>query len=150
MTIEHFRTTDFHNALPKNKNTNEEMCNHVGVVWGEHSWTMPVKDGVQIFIHSSIAPNGHSADYGENSIRAWLADIQLKPLGSKVQKYITRTPGWQNRLTVMLRKLYMMGVKIEQCPKCKKMKGVYKQKKAGKTRVGYSQLVLTAITDFSG
>ena len=88
MTIDTFTNFQFNDAIPKHNKTGEPMCNHVGVIAGEHCWRMHVKKDVYVLIRSSIDKSGMSAASGEDSIRAYLVDWELKPLGSKVQKFV--------------------------------------------------------------
>lgn len=137
--IDHFTKAEFEAALPKHKETGKPMCVCAGLVNGEYVYSMPVggeDSHVIIEIRSSINATGLSADTGENSIRAYLIWFDKrsgtwKPLGSKVQKYVTRLPGWQDRLTEVLRTLYGWRLKAGNCPKCSLPKGIFKVSKAG-------------------
>lgn len=134
--IDHFTREQFEDALPKHKKTGESLWACAGLVDGEYEYYVivgTVNDKVQIEIRSSVGPNGRSANTGENSIRAYLTWFDKdtgtwKPLGSKVQKYVTRLPGWQNRLADMLRTLYRWRLLAGNCPKCGKPKGIFKSK----------------------
>lgn len=137
--IDHFTKQQFEDALPRRKGTTQPMCRCAGLLDGEYTYIMPVcgeESKVAIEIRSSIGTGGVSADTGENSIRAWLvwfdSDAKSwKPLGSKTQKYVTRLPGWQDRLASMLRTLYGWRLKAGNCPTCGKPKGIFKVTKAG-------------------
>ena len=132
MPIEKFNIKDFESALPTNKNTGKPMCEYHGLNIGEHCWIMPTsKPDVLILIRSSIGGDGWSYGLGRNSIRAYIVDPRLKSLGSKTKKYITREPGWQDRLVAMLRQLYKRSLLIKNCPKCNLPKGIYAVKKDG-------------------
>ena len=94
---------------------------------GESNW-------ICVDINSTIQRDGLSATSGENSIRAWLSDRDGAPLGNKIQRWVTRLPGWQERLSNMLFILLSMGQSIEYCEKCKSMEKVFIVKKEGKNK----------------
>src|SRR4029077_6405380 len=48
------------------------------------------------------------------------------PAGSKLQKFITRLPGWEGRLTSLLRIFYKVALHIHPCPKCNVRLRVFK------------------------
>jgi len=86
---------------------------------------------VGIEVNSSIRTDGISAGTGEDSIRAWIADQDGFPLGNKVQKWVTRVPGWEQRLLDMLSKLITMAQSINICPDCNEVEKVWIVKKDG-------------------
>lgn len=131
MSIAIFNQKQFEQALPRHRQTNAPLWQKLGLIDGEFAYRFSIKPGVHIILRSSIKSNGVSADCGEDSIRAWLVGDDMKPLGSKVSKWVTRLPGWEDRTRDMLRKLWGMGLKIEKCPKCGELKKVFKVKKAG-------------------
>lgn len=125
--IDTFTRTEFEEALPRHKTTGEPLCTHQGVQEGEHTYRMvTATPGVFVTIRSSIGFSGVSAGVGEDSIRAWLVNENGQPLGAKLQKYVTRVPGWQTRLTHVLRTLYGRSRVIKPCPCCQKPTGLYK------------------------
>jgi hypothetical protein len=129
MTVDTFSRDQFEAALPRHKDTGDKLWEYVGLKDGEHCYWMQVDPVVAIFIRSSIRSNGVSAKAGEDSIRAWLVVMEgLKPLGSKVSQYTTRVPGWQARLTEVLRTLYSWRKKAGNCPACGRPKGIFKSK----------------------
>lgn len=134
MTIERFSKSEFEAALPRHKETGDALWIATGLKDKEETYLMNVKPGVSISIRSSVQSNGIAAETGSDSIRAWLVNEQGGPLGSKVISYTTRQPGWADRMTNVLRKLYTTGQKIQQCPYCGKLMGIYKVKKAGKNQ----------------
>lgn len=137
--VDRFNKAEFEAALPKHKTTGEPLWTYAGMMDGEHVYTVivgTVNDKVQIEVRSSVQANGRSAESGENSIRAWLTWFDKDrgewfPLGSKVQTYITRRPGWQDRLTETLRTLYGWRLKAKNCSNCGKPKGIFKVSKTG-------------------
>lgn len=138
--VDHFTKQQFEDALPRDK-AGHRLCIEAGCLDGEYVYTMPVTmkssdHQVRIEIRSSVGPDGVSADVGENSIRAYLThyNTELKawyPLGSKSQRWVTRQPGWEKRLTDMLRTLYSWRLKAGDCPHCGHPKGIFKVRKDG-------------------
>lgn len=143
MAVEIFSKTEFENALPKSKTTGQPLWTHKGLVQGEHAYAIDVQNPrVQIIVRSSVHANGLSANTGEDSIRAWLIDPSGRPLGAKIQKYVTRVAGWQGRMIDMLRKLAKLAKKIRQCPRCTNSLGIVKIKKG--TNAGKLALTCSA------
>jgi hypothetical protein len=134
MATERFSKAQFEEALPKHKDTKEKLWEHAGFIRGEHCYRMNINQDIVIQIRSSVNGNGFAAETGGNSIRAWLTDMDGEPLGSKVQAYVTRRPGWEKRLVDVLRELWLRAQKAGYCPRCKKAKGVYKVKKEGRNK----------------
>jgi hypothetical protein len=134
MTIERFTKEKFEEALPRHRETGEPLFVPDGVKDGEYQYFLKVKEGVFICIRSSVRPDGVAADTGLDSIRAWLVDGIGRPLGSKVISYTTRCPGWQDRLTRILKELWARGNMVNPCPDCGKLMGIFKVKKEGKNR----------------
>lgn len=137
--VERFTRRQFEDVLPRHKSTGEQLWQCAGLVDGEYEYYVivgTVNDKVQIEVRSSIGPDGLSAGNGQNSIRCYLTYYdkdarKWQPLGSKVQTYITRRPGWADRLTDTLRTLYGWRVKAKNCPECGKPRGIFKVGKAG-------------------
>ena len=126
--IDVFSVSEFEAALPVHKQTGEKLWKPVGFVDGEYAYKIQITPDVFISIRSSIKEDGLSAGTGQDSIRAWLTGADGKPLGSKVQKWVTREPGWQDRLVDMLRELWDRARKAGYCKKCKTPNGVYRVK----------------------
>ena len=136
MGVEIFSKGDFEKALPVDKNTGKRLWLELGLIDGEYTYIIPVRksksgDEVRIVVRSSVSRSGVSAPNGQDSIRAWLVDQEGQPLGSKVSKWTTRLPGWQGRLTKVLRTLWGWAIKAGDCPKCGRPKSVFKVKKDG-------------------
>lgn len=129
MTIDFFTRDDFEAALPKYKDESDEprpnLWSYVGFEQNEHTYLIHINNDIKIKIRSSIDYTGVSANTGDNSIRLWLCDPEGKPMGSKLSKYITRLPGWQDRMIKQLRTLWDLAKRAGYCPKCKTPKGVY-------------------------
>jgi hypothetical protein len=120
MAVEEFTKDQFESALPAGR------WDPLGLVDGEYSYLMRVKSGVAIVIRSSEEEWGISAPSGEDSIRAWLVHPDtLEPLGAKRQRWVTRVPGWGKRLTVMLRRLWRLGLRVGACPACSGTRKVF-------------------------
>ena len=134
MATEVFPLSKFEAALPHHKVTGEALCVGLGLVDGEYAYVLRVSDHVNIEIRSSVGANGYAHSTGEDSIRSWLVDREGRPIGSKIQSYVTRVPGWGDRLIKVLRELVRRGRQVEQCPVCGKTMGIYKVKKAGPTK----------------
>lgn len=138
MTTERFATKDFEEALDWIAGQVECKWSSAGMFGGEHHYTIDVKTlrhnagKVVVRINSSIGVSGYADGTGENSIRAWLTDGFGNPLGSKIQKYITRVAGWQDRLLVVIDKLVARGMTIEFCNECASIEKIFQVKKEGK------------------
>lgn len=52
-------------------------------------------------------------------------------MASKVARWITRQPGWGDRLKATLRYLYKLSSYLEKCPGCGQLKKARRVKKAG-------------------
>lgn len=146
MTTELFRAIDFEavlNAVAKEYGKNIEWAKD-GLRGGELHYHFTVRDfpkhGVQpalkvlVEINSTILRDGLAAATGENSIRAWLSTDDGSPLGNKIQRWVTRVPGWQKRLTDMLLTLLEMGDSLQWCEKCNSLEKVFIVKKEGKNK----------------
>lgn len=144
--IDHFTKEQFEDALPRHKTAGTRLWECAGVLDGEYVYTMGVTKknsphAVRIEIRSSVRPDNHSADTGDDSIRAWLiwynAEAkEWQPLGSKTQRWINRLPGWGERLENMLRTLYSWRLWAGDCPVCGKPRGIYKVKSKDSPNVG--------------
>lgn len=131
MSVQIFTLKEFEEALPKHKIHGQPLAKHVGLVEGEHEFRMPIDGDVSITIRSSIGTSGISADTGKDSIRAWLTDTAGTPLGSKVSRWTTRLPGWDERLKDVLRTLWSWRLAAGNCSCCGNPKHIFKVKKAG-------------------
>src|SRR4030042_2165483 len=99
------------------------ICNeyryHVSIAEVESSGV--IKGRVIAEIASSIGGDGYADPSGDNSIRIWLTDDNGQPIGNKLQKWVTRVPGWEERFTDKLTKVYEIGKKITWCDTCSSM-----------------------------
>lgn len=135
MPVETFNRYQFQKALPKNKNTGEQMWQYAGQIKGEEVYYVnTAQPDVFIMVRSSVrGATGWSADSGEDSIRCYLINKDGKPMGSKVNRWTTRMPGWEKRLTEVLRTLYGWTIKSGRCA-CGEPKAIFKVKKSGSNK----------------
>jgi len=125
---ETFTIKQFEEALPTDK-TGAPLWRYVGFVQGEHVYAVDVKEGVVIRVRSSIGVSGVAAGAGEDSIRVMLAaDDKGTPLGSKDQRWVTRTKNWRANMKNLIRKFWILGAQLPVCPTCGKRAGAYKSK----------------------
>lgn len=144
--IDHFTKEQFEEALPVDKKTGKKLWECAGCVDGEFTYTMGVTGknldpNVRIEIRSSVGCSGESAGTGQDSIRAWLiwydTDAhEWRPLGSKTQRWVTRIPGWDERLKNVLRTLYGWRLTAGDCPICHKPRGIFKVHDPASKNVG--------------
>lgn len=129
MTTEIFSRQQFEDALPRHRVTRKPLWTYRGFVKGEHTYRFKVRDGIEIIIRSSIDGSGYCADTGEDSIRAWLwSSVHHVPLWKGGRDWVTRQPGWERRLTKLLRKLYKRGQQVARCNLCDDLAAVYTAK----------------------
>src|SRR6056297_2514222 len=129
--IDKFSKKRFEDVLPVNKNTGEKMWIETGLYDGEYTYNIPIikgKSRIAIMIRSSIDQTGYAKDTGEDSIRIYFTK-HGHPHGSKLSCYITRIPGWQERMIKQLRIMYQRGMSLTPCPFCGELKAMYKSKK---------------------
>ena len=127
MRVESFTREEFESKLPQIEWKHSFIQN-------EHCYIIKITADIFIMVRSSIGSDGMSAGTGQDSIRAWLVDSELNPLGSKVSKWTTRRPGWDERMIEVLRKLWSLAQFAGYCPDCRIPRGVWKVKKAGKNK----------------
>lgn len=138
MPVEIITTAEFEAALPCERSTGKPLWEYAGIIQGERCYLIPVfgkggrDTGASLMVRSSIDQTGLSAECGENSIRAWVVKRKVLPyrdhtgksmvdieyLGTKVQKYVRRDPGWDQRLKTMLHKMYVLASNIQKCRVC--------------------------------
>lgn len=116
MPVEQFTCVEFESALPVHKKTGLPLWKPLGLIDGEHCYLLPVTEHAGLLIRSSIRANGMSAPSREDSIRIRIVRTRdMATTGSKLQKYTTRLPGWQNRLTKQLREMWSMAKETGPC-----------------------------------
>jgi hypothetical protein len=117
--IDVFTRQRFEAALPVHNLTGAALWRGLGLYWGEYCYAIDVRPGVLIFIQSSMDSSGYAALSGKDSIRVRLASDETgSPLGSKMSRWITRIPGWEDRLKTQLRAFWTIGMKLKPCPTC--------------------------------
>jgi hypothetical protein len=103
----------------------------LGIVQGEFAYLIPVREPFGIMVRSSVRADGLSASTGEDSIRCWIVNGNLQPWGSRIGRYITRVPGWEQRLLDTLRTLYKMILLIDKCKNCTQYRKIFRVRKDG-------------------
>ena len=124
--IDQFTKQKFEDALPVHNE--RQLWKPVGMIQGEECYRISITTDIFIHIRSSVDSSGYAADSGQDSIRCWLVNKTDKPLGSKVYKWTTRVPGWEKRLTDVLRTLWSWARDAGYCETCHISMGVYKSK----------------------
>lgn len=132
MATEKFTKTDFEVCLANVRSLRGFEC--LGLKGGEFRYFATVSGHVHVYVNSSVGADGFAADEGENSIRVWLTDYNGNPLGSKVQRWVTRVSGWQDRLLAVIEKVVAMGKALQLCPRCNTVEKVFIVKKEGKNK----------------
>lgn len=140
--VELFTREEFETALPVSKNGGYPLWGPAGLIDSEYAYLIPIQiKGIPgyvlgIMVRSSVGPDGVSAGCGEDSIRCWIVGPDLLPWGSKVSRWTTRLPGWQSRLTRVLRTLWKWAARIRPCPVNPEhgLVAVYKVRKEGPTK----------------
>lgn len=129
--IEFFTKEQFENALPCHKETGARLWEYIGFDDREHCYRLNFGNPYcEIFIRSSVGFSGVSRSCGKDSIRAWLCETNSKlPLAKKLQRWVTRVPGWQKRLLDLLREMAKMGKRIKLCPDCRRIMRIVEIKK---------------------
>lgn len=134
--IEQFTKIQFEDNLPIHKQTNLPIFEYVGIDKGEYVYVAKIDNQVGILLRSSIDPRtGVARDTAKDSIRAMLVSLDdMMPLGSKVNRWTNRCPGWGKRMLGVLRTLWDWRLKSGNCPHCQKPIGVFKVRKDGKNK----------------
>ncbi len=139
MTIDIFTKQEFENTLPA-------PFDPLGNIQGEWCYFIKIDKKVAIYIRSSVGHSGMSKDTGQDSIRLHLVKYihiksisshnvySMEPLGSKLQKYITRVPGWQKRLNEKIKFLKELRLSVGDCQDCSDPLSILKVKKEGNNK----------------
>lgn len=134
MTTDRFTVKEFETALASALKDEGLSFINKGVVAGEYRFKVTVKKlaqaDIDIEIASSITASGVADSAGDNSIRLWLSSDGL-PIGSKIQRWVTRIPGWQQRMKDQIERLVDMGNAVNFCKKCNSMEKIFIVKKDG-------------------
>lgn len=133
-----FSKAEFEAALPTAKATGQPLWIESDAVDGEFCYLIPVDRVAGITIRSSVkVGTGLSAGVGEDSIRAWLIELETgKPLGEKVARWTTRLEGWEGRLDGVIRTLWTWRLRGGDCPFCQHPLKVGKVKDQAKETYG--------------
>ena len=113
--IDTFTREQFEQALPTHRKTGEPLWKYTGLIQNEHAYCIMIPDtNKRIMVRSSVKGNGVSASTGKDSIRLWVEYHYRKidkwlSLG-KLDAWTTRVPGWQDRMTDKLRKLWQLAL----------------------------------------
>ncbi len=129
MPVEIFTKEQFEAALP----TARGMTLATSFAFEDGQWVycIPVANGMGIKVYSGIGPSGVSAGCGEDSIRAVIVRRpDGKVYGSKLKRWVTRQPGWRERLTDMLHEMWKLALLTGPCA-CGGTVGVYIVRKTG-------------------
>lgn len=118
----------------------------VGLDNGEWCYLVMIDEFTGVYVRSSIDGSGVSASTGEDSIRAYLvtyakpphtgpnAPLKTEPLGTKVSRWTTRVPGWQDRLQTVVWTLVFWRKAAGNCEVCEAPKRIFRVKKDGPTK----------------
>lgn len=131
-----FSREEFEAGLPVSNKTGNPLWECLGYVGSELCYYVPLirSPHTGVYVRSSIDQTGYAAECGEDSIRTWLVQRDgdgFRPLGTKAQRWITRTSGWQIRLKRDIKTLLQWRLYSGDCTMCGQPKGVYKVKKEG-------------------
>lgn len=120
--IDSFTKQDFETAL-----TNSSVpFKYAGMDLGEHTYLVPVDETIALMIRSSIRSDNQSADTGTDSIRVWLFNRRTDfPIGKSATWFITRRPGWIERLVEQLKLLTYWRRTAGDCKICGKPKSIF-------------------------
>lgn len=133
MTVEIFTKDEFEDVLSDIAQKLEVPLSRDGLVSGEYEYHFVVKTfkndhKILVKVRSSIGQNGESAAGGQDSIRVWLT-VDDERVGNKTQHWVTRVPGWRDRLIKGIADLAAVARKVELCPDCQEIPGVFVVKK---------------------
>ena len=124
MAIDRFDTGRFEGALPKHKQTGQNLWKFLGMQSGERVYVVPAGEFARVLVRSSIDESGYAAESGNDSIRLWLeirVDGSWKAM-KKMDSYTTRVKGWEGRMVDKMRELYTLGIKVKReilgCEEC--------------------------------
>jgi len=83
---------------------------------GEWVYSLPVGEGGEIFVHSSIGADDFAKTTGKDSIRVYVKYNGRFMKDS--QRWTTRMPGWAERMRARLHDAFILIRDIEYSPKC--------------------------------
>ena len=128
MSVDTFTRQEFEQALPTDE-SGDSLWDSLGLVSGEYVYAIPVTGtNKRIVIRSSIKGNEKSAGSGKDSIQLWVEyqiTSNLNPYkgqwfalkNAKLDRWTTRVPGWQKRMTEKLHELYKLALEDSKMKK---------------------------------
>lgn len=117
MPTERFTRQEFEEALHAAREW--KNVTPQGLKQGEYSYALDFGSPHTLLeLRSSIDATGIARDTGDDSIRAWMISKDGKPLGGKVQNYVTRQKNWRTNMANMLNQLVRLAAWIQPCPQC--------------------------------
>ncbi len=126
VTFESFTLEEFEEAIA------HHSAKSLGFIDGEYSFRIPLDEQSGLIIRSSVNAQGVNKPSGKDSIRLWLVDSEDKPLGSKIDSWTKRIPGWRGNLNDKILELTKRRELVGDCPKCDKPIGIYKNKNSNR------------------
>jgi hypothetical protein len=124
MVIDRFTRAQFEAILPVHKDTGENLWRPGVLIMGEYTYRiLTANPDVEIEVRSSVGPDEVAYGAGKNSIRCYMLSTGRFPhaVAPKLEKFIKRTPGWDERLLEDLRFFYKMSKRLKRCPTCKRL-----------------------------
>lgn len=121
----------------------ENMCHKHKINWDENVKTVKEYEyiyeihvpgtAVSMIVRSSVNPfSGLAHSSGDDSIRVYLIDeLNDTPLMGKLQRWITRLPGWERRMGVHFDDFVKFAKMVQVCDFCHWQEHIYKVKKEG-------------------
>lgn len=141
MTIEHFTRDEFVLALLQN-----DLPIKSYHAFGEWVFDLELdlnkKDYIRI--RSSIAKDT-AADTGKDSIRIYLILNDYPAVNDKEFRWVTRLPGWDERMNAKIADLLNLYSRIGNCPECGRRRKLNRVKKEG---VNHGKLFVACFDHF--
>jgi ribosomal protein S27AE len=131
MTTEKFTKKAFEDTLTAILDGTGCSWKCAGLYGGEFRYAIDSSPHTVVMVNSSVMSDGYAADTADNSIRVWITDKAGNSLGSKTQKWVTRVPGWGERLAATLDTTLAVAKSLMLCNKCGTVEKVFIVKKEG-------------------
>lgn len=126
MATEKFSLEQFQKALP-------DGSKDLGIIKGEHVFSVPIDEKVCIHVRSSIDETGYAALSGDDSIRIFLVDaFDSQPIAPKIDAWTTRVAGWETRMNVKIDMLKSYRQQSGNCKVCGEPLRINRGNKPGK------------------
>lgn len=130
MAIDRFNQARFEAALPRTAQDGTQLARWRRFEGGQFIYRYGVSANVFINIYSSIDESGFARECAEDSIKFLLVDATGALLSNKLQKYVTRVHGWENRVVEMFWRVYAMARMIAAfCERCNEQRKIFMTKK---------------------